>query len=200
MLFTAPNQKYQLQKYSTDKLKYKLFNIHFMNKKEALARLANQIKKDKKCPLSKTAKNAVPGEGSANAEIMFVGVAPGRMEDITGKPFVGRAGKFLTTLLKQIGLKRKDVFITSVEKFFPPGNRPPKPKEIKACKPYLIEQLKIINPRIVVLLGKVAEKMKDEPILNNKKVIITAHPSAGMRFQKIGAKIKRDFQKLKALL
>lgn len=171
-----------------------------MNKKNALAKLAKQIKKDKKCPLSKTAKNAVPGEGAANAEIMFIGVAPGRMENLTGRPFVGRAGKFLTKLMKQIGLKREEVFITSVEKYFPPGNRPPKPNEIKACKPYLMQQLRIINPRIVVLLGKVAEKMKNEPILKNKKVIITAHPSAGMRFPKMNAKMKRDFQKLKALL
>ncbi len=170
-----------------------------MDKKRELQQIATQIKKSK-CPLAKSATNPVPGEGPANARIVFIGAAPGRTEDLTGRPFVGRAGKFLTKLLKQIGLERKDVFITSVEKHLPPKNRPPKKNEIDACKPYLLQQLKIINPEIVVLLGKTAEKVKNEKILKGKKVLITAHPSAGMRFPKTGAKIRKDFQKLKQML
>lgn len=170
-----------------------------MDKKRELQKIATQIKKSK-CPLSKTANNPVPGEGPANARILFIGAAPGRMEDLTGRPFVGRAGKFLTKLLDEIGLRRENVFITSIEKHFPPKNRPPKKKEIEACKPYLLQQLKIINPEIVVLLGKTAETVKNEKILKNKKVLITAHPSAGMRFPKIAGKMRKDFQKLKQML
>ncbi|HLF54969.1 MAG TPA: uracil-DNA glycosylase [Candidatus Nanoarchaeia archaeon] len=170
-----------------------------MDKKRELQKIATQIKKSK-CPLSKSSTNPVPGEGPANAKIMFIGAAPGRMEDLTGKPFVGRSGKFLTKLMNKIGLRREKVFITSVEKHFPPKNRPPKKKEIETCKPYLIRQLEIISPEIVVLLGKTAETVKNEHILKNKKILITAHPSAGMRFPKIAQKMRKDFQKLKQML
>ena len=142
----------------------------------------------------------MPGEGPENAKVFFLGQAPGKMEDETGHPFVGRAGKFLTQLIEEIGLHRDEVFITSMVKHFPPGNRPPKSDEIMACKPYLLRQLAIIKPKIVVLLGKTAETIKNEPILKGKKVIVTVHPAAAMRFPKMAKKIKQDFQQLKLLL
>ena len=153
-----------------------------------------------KCRLCKHAQHGVPGEGPANAKVFFIGQAPGAQEDKTGHPFVGRAGKYLTKLMEEIGLHRDEVFITSTVKHFPPKNRAPKTDEIKACKPYLLRQLAIIKPQIVVLLGKTAENIKNEPILKGKKVITTAHPSAAMRFPKMAEKIRKDFLKLKRLI
>ncbi len=154
----------------------------------------------KKCRLYKNTTHGVPGEGPQEAKVFFVGQGPGKMEDKTGHPFVGRAGQYLNKLLEEIGLRREEIFITSMVKHFPPGNRAPKPDEIVACKPYLIRQIEIVKPKIIVLLGKTAESIKNEPILKYKKVIITAHPAAAMRFPKMAAKIRRDFQKLKHLL
>ncbi len=104
--------------------------------------------------LAKTCLNPVPGEGSANAALMLVGEAPGAKEDKLGRPFVGASGKFLATMLTSIGLERKDVFITNIVKFRPPKNRDPNPSEIKACLPILYEQVTIIKPKLVVLLGR----------------------------------------------
>ena len=163
--------------------------------------IADEVSECKKCRLYKNAKHGVPGEGNPNAKIFLIGQAPGAQEDKTGKPFVGRAGQFLTKMLAEIGLQRQNVFITSTVKHFPPKNRAPKKDEIHACKPYLLRQIYLVNPKIVVLLGKIAENnMKNEPILKNKKVIATVHPSAAMRFPKMAAKMQKDFQKLKSLL
>jgi DNA polymerase len=120
-------------------------NLHELNK---------QIEKCEKCPLYEGRTNAVPGEGSENAEIMFIGEGPGRDEDLQGRPFVGAAGKFLTEMLESIGLKREDVFIANVVKCRPPNNRDPLPEEIRTCWNYLEEQMKIIKPKIVVTLGR----------------------------------------------
>ncbi len=107
-----------------------------------------------KCPLHKGRTHSVPGEGSEDAEIVFIGEGPGRDEDLQGRPFVGAAGKFLTTMLESIGLKREDVYIANVVKCRPPNNRDPEQKEIDACWGYLEEQIKIIKPKIVVTLGR----------------------------------------------
>ncbi len=104
--------------------------------------------------LAKTATNIVPGEGDPDADIVFIGEAPGRKEDLSGKPFIGAAGKFLTELLDGIGLKREDVFITSIVKYRPPNNRDPKPSEKEESWPYLLRQLRVISPKIVVTLGR----------------------------------------------
>ena len=168
--------------------------------KDSLKIVTREVTDCTKCPLYKHAQHGVPGEGPQNAKVFFIGQAPGAQEDKTGHPFVGRAGKYLTKLMEEIGLHRDEVFITSTVKHFPLKNRAPKPDEITACKPYLLRQLTIIKPKIVVLLGKTAEKMKDEPVLKGKKVIITVHPSAAMRFPKMAAKIRRDFLKLKHLI
>jgi DNA polymerase len=107
------------------------------------------------CPdLAKTATNIVPGAGNPDADIMFVGEAPGKNEDLTGQPFVGAAGKVLDTLLASIGLTRNDVFITSIVKYRPPDNRDPKPEEKAAFLPYLKRQIDVIQPRLIVPLGR----------------------------------------------
>jgi len=106
-----------------------------------------------RCHLWKTRKNAVPGEGRADTSIMLIGEAPGYWEDLKGRPFVGTAGKFLNTLLAEIGLSRNDVFICNVLKCRPPRNREPLPAEIQTCTPYLDRQLLAIQPKFLVTLG-----------------------------------------------
>jgi len=166
--------------------------------KDTLKIIEQEVTDCTKCRLYKNAQHGVPGEGPSNAKVFFVGQAPGSMENKTGHPFVGRAGQYLTKLIEEIGLHRDEVFITSAAKHFPPANRAPKPDEITACKPYLLRQLAIIKPKIVVLLGKTAESIKNE--IKGAKIITTVHPSAAMRFPKMAAKIRRDFQQLKRLL
>jgi len=104
--------------------------------------------------LAKDCLNPVPGEGNANAELMFIGEAPGAQEDKQGRPFVGASGKFLAEMLESIGLKREDVFITNIVKFRPPQNRDPNPEEIKACMPILFEQIEVIRPKLLIFLGR----------------------------------------------
>jgi len=119
-----------------------------------LTELYEQIRNCTKCPLHQSRTNAVPGEGPEDAEIMFIGEAPGFHEDRQGRPFVGAAGHFLDELLEMIGLTREDVYICNVLKCRPPRNRDPLMSEIEACKPYLDRQLEIIQPKIVVTLGR----------------------------------------------
>lgn len=116
--------------------------------------LMDAIKHCRRCPLYKEATHAVPGEGDLRAEIMFIGEAPGRKEDQSGRPFIGAAGKLLELMLESIGMKREDVYITSIIKHRPPNNRDPKPQEILACAGYLKEQLSLIQPRLIVTLGR----------------------------------------------
>lgn len=104
--------------------------------------------------IAKTCMNPVPGEGGADAELMFIGEAPGAQEDKVGRPFVGASGKFLGEMLESIGKKREDVFITNIVKFRPPNNRDPLKEEIEACLPCLIEQIKVIRPKLVIFLGR----------------------------------------------
>jgi len=179
-----------------------------MKKKEEIKRLNKKIRNCKKCILWKKRKNAVPGEGPMNARIMVIGQAPGAKEDETGRPFIGRAGQLLNQLLKIAKIKREKVFITSPVKCFPPKNRKPTQKEIKACLPYLKEQIKIINPQKLILMGEVAfkiffpkEKLKDfrgKQIKDNKKkYFITYHPAAGLRFLKIKKILEKDLKKIR---
>lgn len=106
------------------------------------------------CPLRETATQAVPGDGNPDADIMFIGEAPGKNEDERGIPFVGAAGKFLAEMLASVGLKREDIYITNVVKYRPPDNRDPLPDEIDACMPWLHEQIRIIEPKVIVTLGR----------------------------------------------
>ena len=165
---------------------------------DSLKIIAQEVTDCTKCRLYKHAQHGVPGEGPANAKVFFVGQAPGAFEDKTGHPFVGRAGQYLTKMIEEIGLHRDEVFITSTVKHFPPGNRAPKPDEVSACRPYLLRQLAIVKPKIVVLLGKTAETIKNE--IKGPKIITTVHPSAAMRFPKMAVQMKKDFQRLKRLL
>ncbi len=119
-----------------------------------MAEVEDQIRGCKLCDLSRTRTNAVPGEGSRSAEIMFIGEAPGFHEDRNGEPFVGAAGKFLNEMLELIDLDRSSVYITNVVKCRPPGNRDPLPDEIAACSTYIDRQIELINPKVVVTLGR----------------------------------------------
>ena len=175
-----------------------------------LAKLNKEIRKCRKCPLWKARIKTVPGEWPVNAKIMIIGQAPGAEENKTGRPFVGRAGQFLNKLLKITGIKRKKIFITSIVKCFPPKNREPTKKEIKACLPYLKKQIEIINPQKFILLGEVAFKvffpsknLKDFRgkflTKNGRRYFITYHPAAGIRFQKFKKTLEKDFKKIKNL-
>lgn len=124
------------------------------SKQEKLTEINERWIKECTCTLRDTATQAVPGDGSANADIVFVGEGPGRDEDIQGKPFVGAAGKFLNEMLGTINLKREDVYITNVVKYRPPENRDPLPEEAAACYPWLVEQINLIDPKLIVLLGR----------------------------------------------
>ncbi len=185
-----------------------------------LGKIAEEIMRCKRCPLYKTRKNPVPGEGRCDAEIMFVGEAPGAREDETGRPFVGAAGKLLTELLEGIGVKREDVYITNVVKCRPPGNRDPTEEEIAACSPYLLRQIKAIKPKIIVALGRHAAKflygqaglkwvnmtrmhgkIYDAVISGVEiKLMATYHPAAALYYPKLKPLLVEDFQKLKKLL
>jgi len=172
-----------------------------------LETLHRKIRSCRKCRLWKTRKNAVPGEGNPDAEIMFIGQAPGRAEDASGRPFVGRAGKLLDELLAEAGLKREDVFITSVLKCFPPKNRLPKKDETESCNPYLLEQIKLIKPKTIILLGNIAintmlgniGKLEDIHGRKTRKggitYVPTYHPAAAVRFPGLKTTILKDLEK-----
>lgn len=158
-----------------------------------LNELESKINTCIKCELGKTRTNFVFGVGNPNADIMFIGEAPGGEEDLQGIPFVGRAGQLLTKLLKVVGIERKDVYICNILKCRPPNNRKPLPSEIEMCKPYLIKQIELVQPKVIVALGATAV----EGLLNIKKkmgelrgsilsfnkipVIVTYHPAALLR-------------------
>ena len=125
-----------------------------MDKQKKLEELNNYWQENCQCELRKTATRAVLGQGNASSEIVFIGEAPGKKEDEEGVPFIGSAGKFLSELLDSIGLKREDIYITNIVKYRPPGNRDPEPKEKEDCNEWLINELKIISPKLIVFLGR----------------------------------------------
>lgn len=122
----------------------------------ALAMLAAEVRSCVRCPLAQGRTLAVPGEGNANAVVMLVGEGPGFEEDRQGRPFVGRSGKFLTEMLQRVGIERTAVYITNVVKCRPPENRDPLPAELAACSDYLTRQVELLNPRIIVTLGRIS--------------------------------------------
>jgi uracil-DNA glycosylase len=160
---------------------------------QTLDALAEVIAKCTRCPLYRTATNPVPGEGSPTAELVCVGEAPGETEDRTGRPFVGQAGQLLTKILAAINLSREDVFICNVLKHRPPGNRNPNPQEVEACSPYLVRQLEIIRPKVIVAFGTFAAQTLLETKLSIGKLrgqvhryygvplVVTYHPAALLR-------------------
>ncbi len=191
-----------------------------MNKQKELDKIGKELAEIAPCPLRATAIRAVPGEGNPDADIIFIGEAPGKKEDETGKPFIGAAGRVLSELLETIGLKREDVFITSVEKFRPPNNRDPKPEEIMACFPYLERQIEVIDPKIIVCLGRhslrrMLEWEKGEPIIKtiamsdlhgkafkgkNGRVYFPVHHPAAVLYGFSRATLLEDFQKIPKII
>ncbi|MBD3259514.1 uracil-DNA glycosylase [Candidatus Woesearchaeota archaeon] len=181
-----------------------------MDREAELKKIHRLIKKCTKCRLSKARSNAVPGEGPIGARYMFIGQGPGKKEDLTGQPFVGKAGKFLDELLKKNRIDRKKVFITSTVKCLAPENRLPKKDEITACLPYTLRQIKLVEPKFIILLGRVAMKaftpFKDLDKYHGKTIkvakkayFLTYHPASGMRFPAVKKKMKKDFKKIKEL-
>lgn len=125
-----------------------------MEKAQELQNLHKKWMEECKCELKKTATQAVPGVGSPDAEIIFIGEAPGKSEDEMGIPFVGAAGKFLDEMLAVISLKREEIYITNIVKYRPPNNRDPEPSEKASCREWLLEELKIISPKLIIFLGR----------------------------------------------
>ena len=178
-----------------------------MKKKLALELIQQNVKICKKCNLCSTRKNAVPGEGNVNADIVFIGEAPGKNEDLHGRPFVGAAGKKLDAALENSGLARNDVYITNIVKCKPPKNRIPNYEEKNMCSNYLEHELSIINPKIICLLGNTAfntilegneiSKNHGKLIYKEKRTyFVTFHPAAIIYNQKLEKVFKNDIKKL----
>ncbi|MFL5572299.1 MAG: uracil-DNA glycosylase family protein [Gemmatimonadaceae bacterium] len=164
-----------------------------IEKLDTLEEIAKKVAKCTRCPLYETATNGVPGEGNPRAKLVCVGEAPGAKEDETGRPFVGQAGQLLTKILAAIDLTREQIFIVNVLKHRPPGNRNPRPEEVEACSPYLIRQLELIKPKVIVAFGTFAA----QTLLNTKTplgqlrglvhkyhgipLVVTYHPAALLR-------------------
>ncbi|HEX2602058.1 MAG TPA: uracil-DNA glycosylase [Gemmatimonadaceae bacterium] len=164
-----------------------------IQKLDTLEEIAKKVQKCTRCPLYATATQGVPGEGDPKAKLVCVGEAPGAKEDETGRPFVGQAGQLLTKILGAIDLTREQVFICNVLKHRPPGNRNPRPEEVEACSPYLIRQLELIEPKVIVAFGTFAA----QTLLNTKTpigklrglvhkyhgipLVVTYHPAALLR-------------------
>ena len=159
----------------------------------SLPAIAAKVQECRRCPLYATATNGVPGEGDPNADLVCVGEAPGANEDATGRPFVGQAGQLLTKILAAIELKREQVFIVNVLKHRPPGNRNPRPEEVEACSPYLIRQLELIKPKVIVAFGTFAAQtllQTKTPLgqlrglvhrYHGTPLVVTYHPAALLR-------------------
>ena len=182
-----------------------------MNKEDMMLQVEKNILACQLCRLCKTAKHGVPGEGNVNTPVIFIGEAPGEVEDETGRPFVGRAGKLLENLLGRIGYSRSDVWIGNIIKHRPPENRDPMPDEIKACAPFLFLQLKTINPLLIVTLGRFAMYYfyKEGTISQNRGKLLKAekyfiypiyHPAAGLRSPAMLRDLEDDFLRIPAVL
>lgn len=199
---------------------------NFVDKQIKLNKIALEIERCKACKVGKSGL-AVPGEGNADADIVFIGEAPGRQEAATGRPFIGRSGQLLRSLIREVGLREEDVFITSPVKYLPngPDGTPggtPKPADIEHGKIHLNKQFKIIDPKVIVLLGSVAvqgvlgiptsprlrgarkiQVKKDHGMIikeDGRTYLVTLHPAAALRFPPLKELIKEDFEKLKKLL
>lgn len=178
---------------------------------ERAAGLYERVRQCDLCPLARTRTHAVPGEGPLDAEVMFIGEAPGMNEDRQGRPFVGQAGQFLEELFNAAGLTRSQVYICNVLKCRPPGNRDPLPGEIAACRDYLDEQIEMVDPLIVVTLGRfsmaryfpgqtisrIHGKVMDE---GERFVVPMYHPAAALHQAALRSTIIEDFRILPALL
>lgn len=187
------------------------------SKKERLEQIAADITKRNICPdLAETATNLVMGDGNADADIVFIGEAPGKNEDEQGLPFVGAAGKFLNEMLAGIGLERGDIYITNIVKYRPPNNRDPLPEEKKAFWPYLVQQIDVINPKVIVTLGRHSmeyflpdgfkiSQVHGQPkriVFGEHKVVILPlyHPAAALYNGGMRETLIEDFNRLPKIL
>jgi uracil-DNA glycosylase len=181
-------------------------------KQVELAKIAQSIVENKVCPeLAATATQLVMGEGNPSADLVFVGEAPGKNEDLQGLPFVGAAGKFLNEMLEGIGLTRDEVYITNIVKYRPPSNRDPMPEEIKAFMPYLMGQIEIIKPKLVVFLGRHAMNVffpeltigqcHGRPVRKGDQVYLPLfHPAAALYNGAMRPVLIEDFNKIPKIL
>jgi len=179
-----------------------------MNSLDEIARLVRQCSD---CELGRGRKNAVPGEGSPDADLMIIGEGPGAQEDLLGRPFVGRAGQFLDELLGYIGLKREDVFIANMVKCRPPENRDPLPAEVSACNKYLERQIELLDPLLIVTLGRVSlarffpgesmtrarGKVREK---DGRFIYPVMHPAAALYRQEVRPGIIEDFKAIPKVL
>ncbi len=182
-----------------------------MSPEEILNEIAAQVRQCEKCALYHSRKNGVPGEGSARAELMFIGEGPGFYENEQGRPFVGQAGKFLDELLVEAGYPREQVFIANVVKCRPPGNRDPLPDELTACAVYLDRQIEVINPQVIVTLGRISmgkylpgariSEVHGKPVWVRERLIVPMyHPAAALHQPSLKGTLIEDFKRLPAVI
>ncbi|HLG22419.1 MAG TPA: uracil-DNA glycosylase [Candidatus Manganitrophaceae bacterium] len=176
-----------------------------------LQQLNRSLRTDLKCPLHRLGKQPVPGEGPIDATLFIIGEAPGQEEERMGRPFVGSAGRLLNKILQETGLDRAAFYITNAEKFRPPENRKPKKEELSACRPYLNQELALVDPDWIVTLGAVAmEVFLKGPLMKihgkihevdyegkRRRILPTFHPAAAFRNPELKDKIEGDFRLLK---
>jgi uracil-DNA glycosylase family 4 len=178
---------------------------------DELAQIAKEVSACKMCRLHSARKNAVPGEGPVDADILFIGEGPGFHENEQGRPFVGAAGRFLEDLLGSIDLRREQVFICNVVKCRPPGNRDPMPDEIETCRPYLDRQIAVIRPPVIVTLGrysmaryfgtaKISSVHGQAKTVDGRLVVAMFHPAAALHQPALKQSIEEDFRKLPTLI
>ena len=174
---------------------------------ESLEKIQNNVISCTKCELCKTRKNAVPGKGNKNSEVVFIGEAPGRSEDIAGEPFVGAAGKKLSDALEYAGISRESVYITNVVKCRPPKNRVPSQAEKESCRNYLESEIALIKPKVICIMGNTAyqsilggkniTKERGKFVKKDDKLyFLTVHPAAIIYNQKLMDSLKNDMKKL----
>ncbi len=182
-----------------------------MEYKMSIEEIRTQVVGCTRCKLYNTRKKVVPGEGPSECDIMFIGEAPGFNENEQGKPFVGAAGHFLDILLEKAGLKRDDVFITNVIKCRPPANREPEMDELEACREFLEAQISVLNPKIIVTLGrysmahfiengKISQIHGHPRTIKNRLIVPMYHPAAALHQPDLRDVILEDFSRLLALL
>jgi uracil-DNA glycosylase family 4 len=186
------------------------------SKREQLDELNAYWQENCQCELKKTATQAVFGDGNAEAEVIFIGEAPGKNEDLGGRPFIGAAGKFLEEMLGEIGMKREDIYITNIVKYRPPNNRDPETQEKKDCSDWLYKELTIINPKLIVFLGRhsmndffpdakisdvhgmlMIKKFKHIPV---SRFLPLYHPAAALYNGGMRDTLMKDFKKIKKAL
>jgi DNA polymerase len=186
------------------------------DRRERLVEVYREASVCEKCALAVGRNTVVFGAGNADADLMFVGEAPGAEEDRQGKPFVGRAGQFLNQLLEEIGMKREDVFIANTLLCRPPGNRDPQPEELDSCRPWLDAKVDLIQPRVIATLGNFATKLltanptgitrvhgtPQEHVIGGRSLYVFPlfHPAAGLRTPRVAEQLREDFRKLPELL